>query len=312
MRVAQRDQIALALWRAVELTPAVRQFLQADGGIAVRLLAAQGGVQRGRFRGDADDMEHGRGAAGGKGCAECFEVVQRGVRVFQSADRRNTGAAQEPQVVAQQRVVGVVRIAWRGYAQNQIGVAVAGQVASGFGGAADQGYADVQVIGVFGGVRAEHAVGINHGVGFGPNDLLTRFGGGFQQVGRAGEAGLRTHINIGLGQRARGLAKGGVNTQGTPAPLVHRNRVQRGRHLDNAAPVAQLFGKTQAGRAGVNTAVNMGLHHINQLSCSLQLRHTEHHLQRDLARFALGTGQDLAVAGAELHGSVHGHGGGGV
>ena len=53
----------------------------------------------------------------------------------------------------------------------------------------------------------------------------------------------------------------------------------------------------------------MGLHHVDQLSCSLQLRHTEHHLQRDLARFALGTGQDLAVTGTELHGAVHGHGG---
>ena len=52
----------------------------------------------------------------------------------------------------------------------------------------------------------------------------------------------------------------------------------------------------------------MGLHHIDQLGCALQLRHTQHDLQRDLAGFALGTGQDLAVAGAELHGSVHGHG----
>ena len=226
------------------------------------------------------------------------------MRVFQSADSRNTGAAQEPQVVPQQRVVGVVHIAWRGYAQNQIGVAVAGQVASGFGGAADQGDADVQVIGVFGGVGTEHAVGINHGVGFGPDDLLAGLRSAVQQVGRAGEAGLRTHINIGLGQRARGLAKGGVNTQGTPPALIHRNRVQRGRHLDDAAPVAQLFGKTQAGRAGVNTAVNMGLHHVNQLSCSLQLGHTQHDLQCDLAGFALGPGQDLAVAGTELHGAV--------
>ena len=55
----------------------------------------------------------------------------------------------------------------------------------------------------------------------------------------------------------------------------------------------------------------MGLHDVDQLGSALQLGHAQHDLQRDLARFALGTGQDLAVVGTELHGAVHGHGHGG-
>ena len=143
MRIAQRHQIHCGLGRTAQLAPGMLQVLQADVEALQRRFAAQrcGGVRRlGR---GANNMEHGRGAAGGKGGPKGLQVVTAERCVLQSAEHRYLGAAEQTDVVAQQGVVGIVRARRGGYFDAQRGIALVTQVATRFGCAAGQGNADV-------------------------------------------------------------------------------------------------------------------------------------------------------------------------
>ena len=143
MRIAQGHQIHRGLGRATKFAPALLQVLQANLEGLQRRFAAQrcGGV--GRLWRSANNMEHRRGAAGGKGGPKGLQVVIAERCVLQSAEHGYLGTAEQTDLVAQQGVVGIVRTRRGGYFDAQRGIALVQQVATRFGCAAGQGNADV-------------------------------------------------------------------------------------------------------------------------------------------------------------------------
>ena len=164
---------------------------------------------------------------------------------------------------------------------------------------AGEGDADVEVIRVFQGARAEHAVGVDHGVGLGPHDLFAEARLAVQQVGRAGVAHLRAHLHVGIAQRGGGLAEGLVDAQFAPAAVIHGDGIQGGRHLHLAAPVRQLAGEAQAGGAGIDAAVDVRLGDVQQVLRALQRGHAQDDLHGGLGGLAVLAVEQLMVAGGE-------------
>jgi len=183
----------------------------------------------------------------------------------------------------------------------QTGLALTFQMATNQRRTAGEGDANIQIVGVFERACAKHAVGVNHRVGFGPDDLLARLGRAVEQVRRAGEAQLRAHGHIRIAQRTGRHAERRVYAQFTPAPLVYGNRIKSGGHSYLGAPFNQLLGKAQARRPGINAAVDMGLGNVNQLPGTLQLRHAQHDLHRDLGRLSVTTVEQCPIVLGQLN-----------
>ncbi|MNN16711.1 hypothetical protein D3C81_1298600 [compost metagenome] len=233
------------------------------------------------------DMKQRRGRGGGKGGAERLEIVQAGLRLFQPVHQRNPRTGQGADVVAEQGVEAVVEAVQRRHFNNQLGLAPAVEVAADARCPPGQGDADVEVVRVLERARTQHTVGVDHRVGFGPDHLFAQGRRAVEQVRRAGKAQLRAHGHIGIAQGTGRLAERRVDAQFAPAALVDRNGIERGRHPHFRAPLHQLFGKAQAGGAGVDAAVDMRLGHVQQLLGALQLGHAQDDLHRHLRRFAM-------------------------
>ena len=160
--------------------------------------------------------------------------------------------------------------------------------------ATGQGNADIQVVRVLLGSGAEHAVGVDHGVGFGPDDLFAGLRCAVEQVGRTGETELRAHRHIGIAQGTGGDTESRIDAQFAPAALVHGNGIEGGRDANARAPLHQLFGKAQARRSRIDAAVDMRLGHVQQGGCTLQFGHLQddpHGHLRGLAILAVQQGQ---------------------
>ena len=164
--------------------------------------------------------------------------------------------------------------------------------------AAGQGDADIQVVRVFQGACAEHAVGIDHGVGFGPDDLLAGLRRAVEQVGRAGETELCAHRHVRIAQGTGRYAECRVDAQLAPTALVDGNRIEGGRHPYFCSPLHQLFSKAQARRSGINAAVDVCLGDIHQVAGALQFSHAQDDLHGHLGSLAmLAVEQRLIVFG---------------
>ncbi|MNQ95415.1 hypothetical protein D3C85_1109710 [compost metagenome] len=153
--------------------------------------------------------------------------------------------------------------------------------------ATGQGDADVQVVRVFQGAGAEHAVGVDHGVGLGPDDLFAGFRCTVEQVGGARETQLRAHCHVRVAQGTGRFPEGRVDAQFAPAALVDGDRIEGGWHPDLCSPLHQLFGKAQARRPGVDAAIDVGLGDIHQAVGTLQFGHAQDDLHGHLGGLAL-------------------------
>ncbi|MCY1297572.1 hypothetical protein D9M70_470160 [compost metagenome] len=300
VRIAQRDQLHLRFRRAVQLAPGAHQVGRHHAQAAPRGQVAErlGGV--GRFGGDAGDVKHRCGRGCREGGAEGLEVVEVWGRAFQSADHRNLAATEQAQVVTEQWVEGIVEVFRRRHLDAQRGAATLVAVAAHPRRAAGDGDADVEVVGVLQGPRAEHAVGVHHGIGLGPDHLLAKPRSAVEQVGRTGEAGVRAHRQVGVAERARRLAEFGVDAQFAPAALVHRDRIEGGRHAHSRAPFHQAAGEAQARRAGVDAAVDVRLGDVHQLARALQFGDAQEDAHRHFRGLAMAPFEHLAVALIQL------------
>ncbi|MCY1175826.1 hypothetical protein D9M73_160810 [compost metagenome] len=223
VRVTQRHHIHPVIASTVEFAPTAQQVLQADffhgdGSVRIQHLRRVNGL-----RGDPGDVEQWRRRGGGEGRAKGFEVVQARLAFFQSQHQRHATAGQGTNVVTQQRVEGIVQFTEGRHLDLQPSLALRVQVAADQRGTTAEGDADVQVIRVFEGACTEHAVGVDHGVRFRPDDLLASLRCSVEQVRRAGETELCAHRHIGIAQGTGRFTQCRVDTQFTPTALVDGN-----------------------------------------------------------------------------------------
>nr|GEY87209.1 hypothetical protein [Tanacetum cinerariifolium] len=299
MRVAEGDDIDVGRLRAVQFAPAVQQVRRTDAQGFVRRMPAEGQLCGGRFGRHAGHVKHWRSRGGGEGRAEGLEVIQRRSLVLQTADHRNRGAAQQPYVIAEQRVEAVVQAVQFRDVDAQRRQPLLRQVAPDFRRAAGEGDADVEVVRVFQRTRADHAVGIHHGVGFGPDDLLAQLGCAVEQVRRASEADPRAHVHVGIAQLAGRLAEGRIDAEFAPAALVHRDRIKGRGDANLGAPFHQLTGEAQAGRPCVDATVDVRLGDVQQLGRALQFCDAQDDAHRHLRGFAIGAVEQALVGFAQ-------------
>jgi len=124
------------------------------------------------------------GRGGGERRAERAEIVGGRGSSFQSREYRDVVAGDRPDVIAQRRVERVVELLDRHVDCDLQGRPPPGVgVRPGIGGSADQCDENVQIVGVLHGPGADHRVGEDDRVGFGPGDLLAAGRRVVEQVG---------------------------------------------------------------------------------------------------------------------------------
>ena len=304
VRVAQRHQVDPRLVGAVQLAPGVAQALATDPQGPPRRAAAEGAGQVRGFRGDADDVEHRHRGTGAQRRAEGLERVAVRLPLPQAVDRRDLSVAEQAAEVAEGRVEGIVDAAEVFHFDQYPRLALLVEVAAGQRRATGEGAADIHEVGVLVGACAEHAVGEEHRVGLGPDDLFAGTRAVVEQVGRAGEAGLRAHVEIGLGQGRGWLAEGGGYALFAPAALVHGDGVEGGRYPHPGTEVAQGLGEAQAGRAGVDASVDVRALDLDQPLRALQRRHAQDDAHRQARGFAVFAGEQGLVEGVQSRAGI--------
>lgn len=130
--------------------------------------------------------------------------------------------------------------------------------------------------------------------------MLPRAWRGGEQIGRAGEAGLRPHGQIGV---RLPFHLGGAlrrDAQRTPLATIDRDRVERRRDCHPGPELAQALRDRDADRPGVDAAVEMALADVDQPRGALQLRHRQHDAHRELPGGPLRAVQHRAVTCGEV------------
>ena len=120
--------------------------------------------------------------------------------LLEPQDQRDPAAGQRADVITQQGVKRVIKVAQGWQLDLQAGLALVLQMAADQRCTTREGNADIQIVGVLECAGAEHAVGVNHRVGFGPDNLLARLGRTVEQVRGTGETQLRTHSHVSIAQ----------------------------------------------------------------------------------------------------------------
>mmetsp|Transcript_13665 Transcript_13665/g.43771 ORF Transcript_13665/g.43771 Transcript_13665/m.43771 type:complete len:242 (-) Transcript_13665:573-1298(-) len=172
-----------------------------------------------------------RSCRGGSKCgAEGLEVLDARTHALQPQDERHPPPRQPAAHVAKERPEGVVhrRPGVRGgqspraQAEGEGGAPLRRQVSAGGGGAAGQGDARVQKVGVLLCPCSQDGVGEDHGVGLAPAYMLASSGRRVEQVRCASEGRLRAEPYIGIAECAGGHPNLRRHSQLPPPPGVHR------------------------------------------------------------------------------------------
>ncbi len=240
-------------------------------------------------------MKHRRRRRRGKGGTKGLQVIQADRPAFQPADQRDLVRGDLADVIAQQRKEQIIQFAKRRQIKADRRLPTRIQITIRQGRAACQGDQNIQIIRVFQCTRAQHRIGEDHSVRFPPGDGLPSLRRRLQKVWRTGIGGLGPHLDIGIRQRVRRLAKGRRNALSAPVPPVDADRVHCRRHPHPCPQIAQLPGKLQTSRALVEDAIQMRHVHINQFGCALDPRGLQHDPHRDPRGFAKLTRQKTVV-----------------
>ncbi|MNQ90921.1 hypothetical protein D3C85_1062810 [compost metagenome] len=111
---------------------------------------------------------------------------------------------------------------------------------------------------------------------------------------------MRAHGHVGIAQGTGRFAERRIDTQFTPAALVHGNRIEGGGYADFRPPLHQLFGKAQARRTGVDAAIDVRLGDIDQTARTLQIGHAQDNLHGHLRRLAMPSIEQRAIVFGEF------------
>src|SRR5688500_8633494 len=124
--------------------------------------------------------------------------------------------------------------------------------------AAGERAADIEVVAVAIGARADDRVREGYGVRFRPGNLFAEGGGILRLVGCAGESRSRSHPHVSLAQAMSLIGIGRVQVPIAPALPVHRHDVEGGWHDDLTPEIRQSLGEVESGGTGKNNSVDVG------------------------------------------------------
>ena len=197
MRAADGDKINVRT-AGIELPPGICEHLAVDGH-PVR----SGRRRHAGFGCVAGDMEHRRAGCAAEGGADRLHGIVIDIHLLQPAQQRypvRRELAEHPAEKGPETVIDIRRN--RCKLDDPPCLPAAVRIGAAIGRAARHGDEQVQVIGNFQRARAKNAVGIDHRVGFRPADALAGCRRIAQQIGSAGKARHRAHIDIAVGKPA--------------------------------------------------------------------------------------------------------------
>src|SRR5437868_3673795 len=113
MRIAERDQLNLMLPRTVELTPGTDEILSSDPERPPRQFKPQCGLNAVGFRCATDYVEHRRSRCRAESSPECFQGIEIRPQSLETANDWNLTATKQTNLIAEQRIEGVVELLGR-------------------------------------------------------------------------------------------------------------------------------------------------------------------------------------------------------